>query len=92
MEHGRNYQWFIDPPDHETGGFAVIASETPNAGLGPFTAGWTFKLVPDDARDFEAHHTGGDLVIWSQGPGSEALARAVDNTAIYSVIKQALGR
>lgn len=82
----------IVAPDHETGGFAVIASETPNAGLGPFTAGWTFKLVPDDARDFEAHHTGGDLVIWSQGPGSEALARAVDNTAIYSVIKQALGR
>ncbi len=82
-------------PDHETGGFAVRGEgikggELPNAGLGPFEAGWVFELVPGDPNDFEAHHTGGDVVIWSQGPGSEALARAIDNTFVYQVVKDAL--
>jgi alkaline phosphatase len=82
-------------PDHETGGFAVKGvgikgGELPNEGLGPFTPGWVFTLVPEDKNDFEAHHTGGDVVIWSQGPGSEALARGVDNTFVYEVVKSAL--
>jgi alkaline phosphatase len=82
-------------PDHETGGFAVRGvgikgGELPNEGLGPFMPGWVFTLVPGDPNDFEAHHTGGDVVIWSQGPGSEALARAIDNTFVYQVLKNAL--
>lgn len=82
-------------PDHETGGFAVKGDgikggELPNQGLGPFHAGWVFTLIPGDPNDFEAHHTGGDLVIWSQGPGSEALARGIDNTFVYDVVKKAL--
>ena len=82
-------------PDHETGGFAVKGEgerggETPNAGLGPFTPGWVFTLVPGHQYDFEAHHTGGDIMIWSQGPGSEALARGVENTFVYEVVKRAL--
>ena len=77
-------------PDHETGGFAVLGSETPGAGLGPFTAGWTFTLKPGDPKDFEAHHTGGDLVLWSRGPGSDDLARPIDNTQVYEVAKRAL--
>jgi alkaline phosphatase len=77
-------------PDHETGGFALLGSETPNAGLGPFTYGWTFTLIPGDLKDFEAHHTGGDLVLWSQGPGSDDLARPIDNTRVYEVVKRAL--
>ena len=82
-------------PDHETGGFAVKGvgtkgGELPNAGLGPFMPGWVFTLVPGDPNDFEAHHTGGDVVIWSQGPGSEALARGIDNTFVYEVVKNAL--
>ena len=77
-------------PDHETGGFAILGSETPGAGLGPFTSGWTFTLVPSDPKDFEAHHTGGDLVLWSQGPHSDELARPIDNTWIYEVAKRAL--
>ncbi len=82
-------------PDHETGGFAVRGvgergGEVPNAGLGPFMAGWVFTLVPGDPIDFEAHHTGGDVVIWSQGPRSEALARPIDNTFVYQVVKDAL--
>ncbi len=78
-------------PDHETGGFALLGSETPGAGLGPFTPGWTFTLVPGDPKDFEAHHTGGDLVFWSQGPGSEALARPIENTFVYEAVKRAMG-
>lgn len=82
-------------PDHETGGFAVKGKgikggELPGAGLGPFDPGWVFTLNPEDPNDFEAHHTGGDVVIWSQGPGSEALARGIDNTFVYQVVKNAL--
>ncbi len=81
-------------PDHETGGFAVKGmgpkgGETPNAGLGPFIPGWTFTLIPDDRVDFESHHTGGDVVIWSQGPGSERLGRAIENTFVYEIVKSA---
>lgn len=82
-------------PDHETGGFAVMGAgpkggENPNAGLGPFIPGWTFTLIKGDPVDFESHHTGGDVVIWSQGPGSEALGRAIDNTFVYEVVRHAL--
>lgn len=82
-------------PDHETGGFAVKGTgpkggENPNAGLGPVVPGWAYTLVPGDPADFESHHTGGDVVIWSQGPGSEALGRAIDNTFVYQVVKEAL--
>ncbi len=52
--------------------------------------GWTFVIVPSDPLDKEAHHTGGDVMIWSQGPGSEALGKAIDNTVVYSVMKAAL--
>ncbi len=73
--------------DHETGGYALKGSETPGAGLGPFTDGWTFIIAPPEK---EAHHTGVDTMIWSQGPGSEALARPIENTTIYQVVKEAL--
>ena len=82
-------------PDHETGGFAIKGlgpkgGENPNAGLGPIVPGWAYTLIPGDPADFESHHTGGDVVIWSQGPGSEALGRAIDNTFVYQVVKEAL--
>jgi alkaline phosphatase len=89
-EERRNGTLLIVAADHETGGFAVMAPETPKAGLGPFTAGWTFMLKPGDPKDFEAHHTGGDVMIWSQGPGSEELGRPIDNTDVYRVVKEAL--
>lgn len=41
-------------------------------------------------NDYEAHHTGGDVVIWSQGPGSEGLGRAIDNTDVYTVVRKML--
>jgi len=37
-----------------------------------------------------AGHTGTDTLIWSQGPGSAALGRAIDNTAVYEVVKVVL--
>ncbi len=88
----KEHTLLIVAPDHETGGFAVKGvgtkgGELPGAGLGPFQAGWVFTLVPGDPNDFEAHHTGGDEPIWSQGPGSEALGRAIDNTFVYQVVK-----
>jgi alkaline phosphatase len=66
-------------PDHETGGFAINGpNKLINAGES-VTAGWT-----------SLDHTGVDTMIWSQGPGSKALGRAVDNTDLYAVMAKAL--
>ncbi len=60
--------------DHETGGFAVGGGE--GVALGIFDPAW----VTGD-------HTGGDIVTWSQGPGSEFLGKSIDNTEIYEVMR-----
>jgi hypothetical protein len=73
-------------------GVGPKGGENPNQGLGPFQGGWAFTLVPGDPVDFESHHTGGDVVIWSQGPGSEALGRAIDNTEVYEAVRRAMKR
>ncbi|HZO98850.1 MAG TPA: alkaline phosphatase [Terriglobia bacterium] len=102
----KEHTLLIVAPDHETGGFAVKGlpprgGEEPGAGLGPFLTtpvqagveppgGWVFTLVPTDPIDREAHHTGGDELIWSSGPGSELLGRAIENTYVYWVVKQAI--
>jgi alkaline phosphatase len=82
-------------PDHDTGGFAIKGSgpkggEVPNAGLGPIVPGWVYELIPGDKVDFESHHTGGDVVIWSQGPGSAPLGRAIENTTVYFIVRNAM--
>jgi len=65
--------------DHETGGFAVNGPDR-LLNSGEFVdAGWT-----------SIEHTGEDTIIWSQGPGSFALGRAVDNTDLYGVMAKAL--
>jgi len=67
-------------PDHETGGFAItgpVSTETDTGG-GVQTA-WTGKS-----------HTGVDTMIWSSGPGSERLGRALDNTDLYQIMADAL--
>ncbi len=64
--------------DHETGGFSVNGNEDGGV-LGQFVPGWT-----------STGHTGVDTLIWSQGPGSKALGRAIDNTDIYRIMKEAL--
>ncbi|MFZ3385202.1 MAG: alkaline phosphatase [Candidatus Methanoperedens sp.] len=64
--------------DHETGGFAVNGPDR-LLNSGEFVdAGWT-----------SIEHTGEDTIIWSQGPGSFALGRAVDNTDLYGVMAKA---
>lgn len=65
-------------PDHETGGFSLKGDEDVPS-LGAFTAGWTTK-----------GHTGTDVVVWSQGPGSDRLGRSIQNTDIYNVASEGL--
>ncbi len=88
----REHTLLVIAPDHETGGFGVKGTEKPGGEpLGYFYAGWTFPPIDPNIPDLkEAHHTGGDVMIWSQGPGSEALGRAIDNTFVYEVVKSAL--
>ncbi len=89
----RQHTLLIVAPDHETGAFAVKGTESPgdpNEPLGTFFYYWGFALVPGHPKDFEAHHTGADVPIWSSGPGSEALGRAIDNTTVYEIVKAAL--
>jgi alkaline phosphatase len=89
----RQHTLLIVLVDHETAGFAVMGTEAPGGEpLGYFYPGWTFTLKPEHPKDFEAHHTGGDVLIWSEGPGSEALGRAIDNTFVYTVVRDAIVR
>ncbi|MFH1029366.1 MAG: hypothetical protein V1791_15310 [Pseudomonadota bacterium] len=66
--------------DHETGGFAITGptGSLPAPGANQETA-WTGK-----------GHTAVDTMVWSEGPGSECLTRALDNTDIYQVMVEAL--
>jgi alkaline phosphatase len=92
-EERRQHTLLIVVADHETGGFAVMGTETAGVGselLGTFTGGWTFVMPPPPPPNAVAGHTGTDTVIWSQGPGSAALGRAIDNTTIYHVVKAVL--
>ncbi len=66
-------------PDHETGGFAINGPDRLLKAGESVDAGWT-----------TGEHTGVDTIIWSQGPDSEALGRAVDNTDLYEVMAEAL--
>jgi alkaline phosphatase len=70
----------IIAPDHETGGFAINDSGGRKYQSGDLVDGaWTTR-----------EHTAGDVPIWSQGPGSEYLGRAVDNTDVYKVMREVL--
>ncbi len=76
-ERGRNTLLII-AADHETGGFALNGDEDGGM-LGDFQPGWT-----------SGGHTAVDTVIWSRGPGSRALGRAIDNTDIYRIVTEAM--
>jgi hypothetical protein len=59
--------------------------------LGSFSGGWTFLMPPPaPGTTVVARHTGTDTIVWSQGPGSAALGRAIDNTTVYQIVKAAL--
>lgn len=77
----KNQTLIIIVADHDCGGFAVngpygILSEEPGEVV---VAGWT-----------STDHTGVDTIIYSQGPGSENLNAAVDNTDLYFVMESVL--
>ena len=66
--------------DHDTAGFAIDGPAASLSGAGDIVVdGWT-----------SGNHTAVDTIIYSQGPGSENLAAAVDNTDLYFVMKEAL--
>jgi len=74
-------------PDHETGALAIHGTEKPGAEpFGFFWPAYTWQKPPEP----ETHHAGGDIVFWVQGPGSEFLARPIDNTFVYHVIRALL--
>jgi alkaline phosphatase len=95
-EERRRHTLLIVLADHETGGFAVMGSEVAGAEpLGAFSGGWTFVMPPPPppsptSAAAVAGHTGTDTIVWSQGPGSAALGRAIDNTTIYEVVRAVL--
>jgi alkaline phosphatase len=72
-------------PDHETGGFAINGPTNHLAQKGELIeAGWTFPL------SIEAQHTAVDTMLWSHGPGSACLNRALDNTELFHIMKQVM--
>ncbi len=81
-------------PDHETGALAVHGTESPGGEpLGFFTPAYSWPTPNPNVKPpiKETHHAGGDIVFWLQGPGSEVLARPIDNTFVYHVIRAMLG-
>jgi alkaline phosphatase len=68
-------------PDHETGGFAIkgpIGSTITGSGQ-LVKAGWVSKS-----------HTAVDTIIRSQGPYSQYLGQAIDNTEVFHIMKAAM--
>lgn len=68
--------------DHEVGDFAILGpSGTPSK---------KGDLNSIEVRWASRKHTGGDTIIWSRGPGSHKLGKALDNTDVYKVMVNAL--
>lgn len=66
--------------DHDTGGFAINGPYNSLTEAGEkVEAGWT-----------SGGHTAVDTIIYSQGPGSEKLNAALDNTDLYYVMESVL--
>jgi alkaline phosphatase len=68
-------------PDHDCGGFAVTGPEE--------------RIIEKPGEYVKAkwiwgHHTGEDTIIWSQGPYSKFLGKAIDNTDIFYIMRAAL--
>jgi alkaline phosphatase len=76
----RDQTLLIVSPDHETGGFSINGPASRLLRAGEFVeAAWTTK-----------DHSGTDVLVWGQGPGSAAVGRALNNTDLYNVMKRAL--
>ena len=70
----------IVTPDHHTGGLTISGPRGHHPAAGEVVdVAWANKV-----------HGGEDVVFWSQGPRSQALGRAIDNTDLYRVMREAL--
>lgn len=75
-----NNTLLIITADHETGGFAINGPQDALLEAGDIVEpGWT-----------NGKHTAVDTIIYSQGPGSDKLNAALDNTDIYYVMEEVL--
>ena len=67
-------------PDHETAGFAINGPSGILAEQG--------QLIEDAWAG--SGHTAVDVLIWAQGPSSSKFGRALDNTDLYYLMKEAM--
>jgi len=66
--------------DHDCGGFAINGPYGHLNGQHEVVeAGWT-----------SGDHTAVDTIVWSQGPGSQFLGRALDNTDLFKVMRSVM--
>ena len=72
---------FMVVADHDTGGLAITGPKDRLSNAGEYV---------EQSWVSESGHTAQDTVIWSQGPGSHKLARSLDNTDLYWVMKEVL--
>ena len=76
----KNHTLIIIVADHDCGGFAINGPYGTLSEPGDIVeAGWTID-----------QHTAVDTIIYSQGPGSEKLNAAVDNTDLYYVMEDVI--
>jgi alkaline phosphatase len=75
-----NHTLLVIVADHDCGGYSVNGPFNRLAGAGDIVdAGWTSTA-----------HTAADTLIWSYGPGSQELGKALDNTDLFEVMARAL--
>lgn len=82
LQKGKNAKntLVIVAPDHDTAGFGINGPYGTLSNPGEVVEpGWT-----------SGDHTATDVVIWSQGPGSSNLGRALDNTDLFKVMVDSL--
>ena len=75
-ESRKNHTLVIVAPDHDTAGFSIT---------GPYGSLSEPGDIVDDGW-VSGNHTANDVVIWSEGPGSQYLGKALDNTDLYHII------
>lgn len=79
-ESRKTHTLVIVAPDHDTAGFAIT---------GPYGTISQPGDIVDDGW-VSGDHTATDVVIWSEGPGSQYLGKALDNTDLFHIIRDVM--